>query len=506
MAASDQHLVEQALAGNPSAFGDLAERYVGLVRGVVWEALRRPDEVDDVVQEVFGHAYAHLVTLRQHGRFVPWLWQITANAVVDHQRQRQRCQVGLTDPEAGLALHLKQPDQVVEEDDASRLIWEALDRLEPRRRRIVVLYYFEQCSQSQIARFLGLSVPTIKLDLIRARRQLRDDLFVLLGEEVQARRQSRHRLRERLAAVLPVTPWLRPAPPTGWIARIVGWAGLPLALVASLGLHGLLGLGVVRLGPARGTPGIPVGTIRLRLIEPPAIPATVQARPERPRLGETVQLEAPGASLTGSGQRAFVHYVTSPLATVESVVPMERQGDRWIAEVRLPAGAVALFYAISDQAAPQELRPFSGDPGWMRQLGQYRGSVLTHDAQGRPVRDAEYTAAEMALMAGRPFAEVKAHLDRETTLYPDNVRAWNEGWFQSLRTDSTARVRVQSEQRALLARFADRPELLFALGQAAGPDLPESYPELRRRFPAYPRTAELAYLWSRYYALERDST
>lgn len=506
MAASDRHLVEQALAGDPSAFGDLAERYAGLVRGVVWEALRRPDEVDDVVQEVFGHAYAHLGTLRRHDRFVPWLWQIAANAVVDHQRQRQRCEAGPTGPEAGLALHLRRPDQVVEEDDASRLIWEALDRLEPRRRRIVVLYYFEQCPQRQIARFLGLSVPSVKVDLLKARRQLRDDLFVLLGEEVQARRQSRHRLREKLMAVLPVSPFLRPAPPTGWIARAGGWVGLPLALAASLGLHGLLGLGVSRLSPVPGTSGSQGGAIRIRFAEPRPMAATAQARPERPRPGETVQLEVPGAGLTGPGQRAFVHYVTSPLATVESVVPMKRQGDRWVAEVRLPAGAVALFYAVSDQAAPQELRPFSGDSGWMRQLGQYRGSVLAHNPRGRPVRDAEYTAAEMALMAGRPFAEVKTHLDRETALYPDNVRAWNEGWFQALRIDSTARARVQSEQRSLMARFADRPEVLYALGQAAGPGLPEAYPELRRRFPGYPRTAELAYLWSRYYALERDTT
>ena len=51
------------------AFGSLVERYVKLVHGVVFEAVRRPEEVEDLSQDVFCKAYLELTKLRDHAKF-----------------------------------------------------------------------------------------------------------------------------------------------------------------------------------------------------------------------------------------------------------------------------------------------------------------------------------------------------------------------------------------------------------------------------------------------------
>ena len=72
MAERDLILIRKTLEGDRNAFGDLVERYGRLVRGVIWETLRRPDEVEDLAQEVFFRAYEQLPKLRQPAKFASW--------------------------------------------------------------------------------------------------------------------------------------------------------------------------------------------------------------------------------------------------------------------------------------------------------------------------------------------------------------------------------------------------------------------------------------------------
>ena len=82
MAEKDKSLVERALTGDSQAFGDLVERYERLVHGVILETVRRPDEVEDLVQEVFCRVYEQLASLRDPARFAGWVSRLAANASV----------------------------------------------------------------------------------------------------------------------------------------------------------------------------------------------------------------------------------------------------------------------------------------------------------------------------------------------------------------------------------------------------------------------------------------
>ncbi|MEW6754919.1 MAG: hypothetical protein AB1505_28640 [Candidatus Latescibacterota bacterium] len=234
-------------------------------------------------------------------------------------------------------------------------------------------------------------------------------------------------------------------------------------------------------------------------------PVSLLWRPARPQPGEALRVEAAGASLD-TARAVALHHITDPSRPVDYAVPMERRADAWQAVIAVPAEAAALFLYAAP-AGPSQAPPFTADPWsppWVRDLRRYDRSLPLCDPHGRPVRDAEYLVAEMALVAGRPFPEVARHLQREVDVYPNNVRAHNEVWFHRLRTDPAAEAAVRAEQRALLAAYADQPAVLFQLARVAGPALPEAYAELRQRFPGYQGSDGLGYLWARYLGMEGD--
>ena len=48
---------------------DLIEGYLGLVHGTILNKVRRPDEVENLVQDVFVKAFQELSNLRDRGKF-----------------------------------------------------------------------------------------------------------------------------------------------------------------------------------------------------------------------------------------------------------------------------------------------------------------------------------------------------------------------------------------------------------------------------------------------------
>ena len=503
MAESDQHLVHRTLSGDTQAFGDLVERYERLVHGLILETVRRPDETEDLVQEVFSKAYEQLSSLREPASFAGWVARLASNTAIQWLRHRQVRVRSVTERERLLPLTSQQPDEVCEERETARYLWKAVDNLAPEQRRAVVLYYLEGCTHREIGRFLGVSTTAVRYRLLCARRRLIRELGEIVGQEALQRPKVRRSAREKILAALPVVAFFRPEkrPWWGWLWDRRGWLGL--------GCAGLLGLGSVayweRGMEERMASETAAGfRVRREKVELPEMSAFWE--PRRPTAGEQVRIEVAGEGLAAKGEQAFLHYITNPDYPVDETVPMQREGDGWKTELTIPERAKAVFFYVSGEEDSPINRHASWTPGHRRGLRQYRWSLLVHDDEGWPLRDAEFTVAEKELLSGRPFPEVRVHLDREMARYPDNVKAYNEGWFHALREDSTAGEWVREEQRRLMARFPDEPEVFFALARYAGPDLPETYRELRARFSDYARTDELAYLWSGFYRMEGDTT
>jgi RNA polymerase sigma-70 factor (ECF subfamily) len=86
----DFETVERARDGDPAAFTVLVNTYRRRILGTVSRLIGRPEDVEDVAQEVFLRLYDSLGQLRHPQIFEPWLYRLTMNASLDYLRKRKR--------------------------------------------------------------------------------------------------------------------------------------------------------------------------------------------------------------------------------------------------------------------------------------------------------------------------------------------------------------------------------------------------------------------------------
>ena len=173
--ASDAYLVERAQAGYLDAFEELAARHRGRAYRVALRLLESPADAEDVAQESLVQAWQSLPSFRSDASFASWLYRIVVNKSRDVQRHTRTAPQPVDLQDDGLQHCLPAtPDsaQVVEADTTTEALRHAIAALPFDLRAPLVLCEFEQCSYVQAAAVLGLSEPTVRGRLTRARREL----------------------------------------------------------------------------------------------------------------------------------------------------------------------------------------------------------------------------------------------------------------------------------------------------------------------------------------------
>jgi len=88
----DFDLIKRAQQGDACAFNEIVTAYRKRILGTIARLITRPDEVEDVGQEVFLRLYFSLDQLRSPEVFEPWLYRLTSNAAYDYLRKQRRRQ------------------------------------------------------------------------------------------------------------------------------------------------------------------------------------------------------------------------------------------------------------------------------------------------------------------------------------------------------------------------------------------------------------------------------
>jgi len=176
----DIDLVRGALAGSQDAYRDLVLRYQRPVLSLIRRMVRQSSQAEDLAQEVFLKAFRALASFDQSRKFSSWLFKIAHNAAIDQLRRRQLDTVPLETPDPS------EPDLVsvlpdtgaetpagrVQRRDLAKAIEEAVTRLKPIYREVVILRYQEGLAYEEIAEVTGLPLGTVKTHLFRARKAM----------------------------------------------------------------------------------------------------------------------------------------------------------------------------------------------------------------------------------------------------------------------------------------------------------------------------------------------
>lgn len=157
-----------------------AETAQGLAEGsrlafrVAWSVLRQREDAEDVAQEAMARACRNLASLRDRGRFRPWLVRITWRLALNHRRagkRRERRELALAPREAPRSVE----DLAAASESRARLR-AAIDALPEKLRLAIVLAGIEGQDVRAVAALAGVPEGTVKSRLHAARKRLMEAL------------------------------------------------------------------------------------------------------------------------------------------------------------------------------------------------------------------------------------------------------------------------------------------------------------------------------------------
>lgn len=176
----DGELVTIVCDGDESAFEELFNRHRRRVALIASRFFRRPEEIEEIVQESFLKAYFALgdFSNREETSFASWIARIAFNSCYDELRRMKRrpessMSVVSEEEAARLKQQLRAADDIESSTISRDLAVKLLSRLSPDDRLVLVMLDAEGMSVSEIAKQTKWSVSKVKVRAHRARASLR---------------------------------------------------------------------------------------------------------------------------------------------------------------------------------------------------------------------------------------------------------------------------------------------------------------------------------------------
>ena len=178
----DAALVAQAQDGKLESFEELVRRHSQSIYRTLTAILGNPDDAQDAMQDALLSAFKHIGQFQGRSKFSTWLVSIARNTAV--HRLRGQKNVGSLDEgdfEEGGDFRPRQvrdwkdnPEECYSKSEIRQLVQRGVLELPAKYRIVVMLRDIEQLSTDEVAQQLNLSVPAVKVRLLRGRLMLRE--------------------------------------------------------------------------------------------------------------------------------------------------------------------------------------------------------------------------------------------------------------------------------------------------------------------------------------------
>jgi RNA polymerase sigma-70 factor (ECF subfamily) len=172
-------LLEEARRGSDAAFSRVVEAYRKRILGTIARLIGRPDDVEDVGQEVFLRLYFSLDQLRTPEVFEPWLYRLTVNACYDYLRKKKRRpelrMSDLTEQQVTMADAVA-AGKTTETEEAKRQVRDTVEALlggvSAEDRILLLLKEVEGLSLRELEQIYRVKENALKVRLFRARQRV----------------------------------------------------------------------------------------------------------------------------------------------------------------------------------------------------------------------------------------------------------------------------------------------------------------------------------------------
>lgn len=178
----DEEIVRMVQSGKIESFNILVQRYQEKMSRYGRKFLTSYNDIEDLVQEIFIKAYTNIQSFDASRKFSAWLYRIAHNEFINAIKKRGKEPLPFFDLDIlwPHSVSKENADKETNQRELSQMLDKCLDKLSPKYREPLVLYYYEDLTYQGIADVLHIPVATVGIRLKRGKEMLKS-LFQKYG-------------------------------------------------------------------------------------------------------------------------------------------------------------------------------------------------------------------------------------------------------------------------------------------------------------------------------------
>jgi RNA polymerase sigma-70 factor, ECF subfamily len=165
----DLQLVHRAQQGDTAAFGELVTKFRNRVFIRIYRVIQNEEDALDVSQKTFVKVWQRISEFDGKSSFYTWIYSVATHMAIEWLRRSRHCFVEL---DVNLRSPVAHPDHEIQRNEVRQFVLDAVAKLTPRQRAVIVLKDLEDFHYSEIAEMLQCSIGTVMSRLFYGRRKL----------------------------------------------------------------------------------------------------------------------------------------------------------------------------------------------------------------------------------------------------------------------------------------------------------------------------------------------
>ncbi|MGB9692606.1 MAG: RNA polymerase sigma factor [Candidatus Sumerlaeaceae bacterium] len=184
----EREIIRRVQEGDREAFEELVNAYKRKAYYTAMSFVNNHEDALDLSQDAFVKAFKAIKTFDLNSPFFPWFYKIIKNHCLNYIKKSSRMRndsIDELEEEQYMQFreHRPNPREQFEQNQQREQLWEAINRLKPDFREIIIMKHFHNHSYKEIADALNIPIGTVMSRLFNARQELREKYLEVIGEK-----------------------------------------------------------------------------------------------------------------------------------------------------------------------------------------------------------------------------------------------------------------------------------------------------------------------------------
>ncbi|AFL82596.1 RNA polymerase sigma factor, sigma-70 family [Aequorivita sublithincola DSM 14238] len=190
---SDRYLIEKVLNGNTAAFSTIIKNTERLVAQIVFKMIPNIEDRKDIAQDIYLKTFHKLGSFKFQSKLSTWIGQIAYNTCLSYLEKKKLVflKYNFDNESQDEALEFisskinmeNETEKQLFRKELSEILTIEIEKLQPIYQVLINLYHNEELSYTEISQITQLPEGTVKNYLFRARKKLKENLFLTHKKE-----------------------------------------------------------------------------------------------------------------------------------------------------------------------------------------------------------------------------------------------------------------------------------------------------------------------------------